>query len=432
MRLKHIITITLLTGLISISGNCLSGQWSAARRPGRSTGSSDVTASTSISKTGSEFAKAARSFRCQPISLVRRPHNRSEANIAVPAPEEITTVTPVKPAVIKPAEKKEPPSSAPPEHPVATVSKPTSDRSKISDTSDIPTPAEITTVTPVKSAVIKPAERKESPSSTPPEPSAATVSNPAPDRLKISDTGDIPAAPAPPAQKATSSYGKVPPYFIRNDGQLDQSVRYYVKGPRGTVYLTNTEVVFDFLQENPSEEGEDVEEEEPVRPGPERDEKKTFTRLVFRQQFKDSNPEVKVDGKKELPGKINYFIGGKSNWHSNIPTVEEVFYHDLYPGIDLNCFFEGANIRYRYTVKPGADPGLLAFQYVGADGLEVKPSGDLIVLTPFGGFITPAPRILQEIGGKEKEIKGEFVIQDDTTVTYQIGPYDKQYPLIIK
>jgi hypothetical protein len=249
-----------------------------------------------------------------------------------------------------------------------------------------------------------------------------------------------PSSPAPPeppekkpAQKPASSYGKVPPYFIQNDGQLDQAVRYYVKGPRGTVYLTATEIVFDFLQENPPEEGEDEEsEEEPVRPGPEREEKKTFTRLVFRRQFKDPNQEVKVDGKKELPGKINYFIGGKSNWHSNIPTVEEVVYHDLYPGIDLNCYFEGANIRYRYTVKPGADPARLVFQHVGVDGLELKPSGELIVLTPFGGFVTPVPRITQEIGGEEKEIDGEFTIQDDMTVTYEIGPYDKQLPLIIE
>ena len=367
-----------MAGLISMAGNCLSGQWSAARRPRSSTSGSAGTTSTSISKTGSEFATPTRSFRCRPVSGIHRPRGRSIA--------------------------KEPVTS-------------TTKKAKI---------------TPVKPAPVKPAESRELPPPPPLEPPATAVSKPAPDTPGTSDPGDIPAAPAPPDQKSASSYGKVPPYFIRNDGQLDQAVRYYVKGPRGTVYLTNTEVVFDFLQENPPEEGDEEEEEEPGRPGPDREEKKTFTRLVFRQQFKDSNPEVKVDGKKELPGKINYFVGGKSNWHSNIPTVEEVFYHDLYPGIDLKCFFEGANIRYRYTVKQGADPGLMVFQYVGTDGLEIKPSGDLIVLTPFGGFITPAPRITQEIEGEEKVIEGEFIIADDTTVTYQIGTYDKQSPLIIK
>jgi hypothetical protein len=379
MKVKYLIIITLMTGLISIAGNCLSGQWSAARRPRSSTGGSAGTTSTSISKTGSEFATPTRSFRCRPVSGIHRPRGRRAAKEPAPTTTKTAEVTPVKPAPVKPAESKE-----------------------------LPPPP-------------------------PPEPPAAAVSKPAPDTPAISDAGDTPAAPAPPTQKSASSYGKVPPYFIRNDGQLDQAVRYYVKGPRGTVYLTGTEVVFDFLQENPPEEGEvKEEEEEPGRPGPEREEKKTFTRLVFRQQFKDSTPEVKVDGEKELPGKINYFIGGKDNWHSNIPTVEEVIYHDLYPGVNLNCFFEGANIRYRYTVKPGADPGRLVFQYVGIDGLEIKPSGDLIVLTPFGGFITPAPRITQEIDGEEKEIEGEFTLQDDTTVTYQIGAYDKQYPLTIK
>jgi len=378
MKIKHLITITLLAGLISFAGNCLSGQWSAARRPRSSTGGSAVTVSTSIAKTGTEFARPTRSFRCQPVSLIHRPRGWSGTEKDTPAPAEITTVTPDKIVPIKPAEKIEPPSPPSPEPPPATISKPAPD----------------TPVTP--------------------------------------DTGDIPAASAPPTQKSASSYGKVPPYFIRNDGQLDQAVRYYVKGPRGTVYLTNSEVVFDFLQENPPEEGEDKEEEEPRRAGPEREEKKTFTRLVFRQQFKDSNPEVKVDGEKELPGKINYFVGGKDNWHSNIPTVEEVIYHDLYPGINLNCFFEGANIRYRYTVNPDADPKKLVFQYVGIDGLEIKPSGDLIVLTPFGGFITPAPQITQKIDEKEKKIEGELIIDDDTTVTYQIGTYDKQYPLTIK
>ncbi|MEA1928939.1 MAG: hypothetical protein U9N73_12105 [Candidatus Auribacterota bacterium] len=380
MRTKYIIIIIIMAGLISIAGNCLSGQWSAARRPQSSSGGSSLSSSTSIAQTGGEFARPIRSFRCQPVSRIRRPRGWSNAKKSAPEKSETTKITPVK---APPIEQKNETAPA---------------------TTDLPEPA---------MAAIAP----------------SVPAAPAPP-----DTGETPASPPAPSRKAAASYGKVPPYFIRNDGQLDQAVRYYVKGPRGTVYLTGTEVVFDFLQENSSEEGEDKEakEEEPGRPGPEREEKKTFTRLVFRQQFKDSNPEVKVDGKKELPGKINYFVGGKDNWHSNIPTVEEVFYHDLYPGIDLNCFFEGANIRYRYTVKPGADPGLLAFQYVGTDGLEIKPSGDLIVLTPFGGFITPAPRITQEIDGKEEKIEGEFIIADDTTVTYQIGPYDKQYPLTIE
>ncbi len=183
MRLRYLIIITLMTGLISMAGNCLSGQWSAARRPKSSTGGSAGTASTSISKTGADFASPTRSSRRQPLSLLRRPRGRSKAKIPAAAPTETTRVTPVKPAIIQPAVKKEPPSPAPP------------------------------------------------------EPPAKAVSKPVPDKPKVSDSGDIPAAPAPPPQKAAASYGKVPPYFIRNDGQLDQAVRYYVKGQIGRAHV---------------------------------------------------------------------------------------------------------------------------------------------------------------------------------------------------
>jgi len=238
---------------------------------------------------------------------------------------------------------------------------------------------------------------------------------------------------APPGAKASASYGAVPPYFIRNDGQLDGAVRYYVKGPRGTVYLTDTEVVFDFLQENPPEEKEEEKKGgAPDRPGDDREENRSFTRLVFRQQFVEPNPAVRLEGAGELPGKINYFVGSKENWRSNIPTVEEVFYRDLYPGIDVKCYFEGANIRHLYTVQPGADPARLVFRYVGADGLEIKPEGDLIVFTPFGGFVTRTPKAYQEIDGKRVEREAAFTLPDSETASITVGEYDRRYPLVIE
>ncbi|MDP8234980.1 MAG: hypothetical protein P9M08_01210 [Candidatus Erginobacter occultus] len=228
-----------------------------------------------------------------------------------------------------------------------------------------------------------------------------------------------PAEPAPPG----AQYGRVPPHFIRNDGQLAEEVGYYLKGPRGTVYLTGDEVVFDFLS---------GQAEPPDRPSPPGEEEETtVSRLVFRLRFSDPDPEAALEGAKELPGKINYFIGDRENWRTSIPTYREVVYRGIYPGINLVCRLEGANIRYRCTVSPGADPGRIKFSYSGVDGLEINPDGDLIVLTPFGGFRTPTPRLRQEIDGEPVEIDGAFVIPDDLTVTLKIAPYDRALPLII-
>lgn len=229
----------------------------------------------------------------------------------------------------------------------------------------------------------------------------------------------IPAEPEPPA----AQYGRVPPHFIRNDGQLAEEVGYYLKGPRGTVYLTADEVVFDFLSGQ-------AEPPDPSSP-PGEEEETTVSRLVFRLRFSDPDPGAALEGEKELPGKINYFIGDRENWRTSIPTYREVVYRGLYPGIDLACRLEGANIRYRWTVSPGADPGRIKFSYSGVDGLEINPDGDLIVLTPFGGFRTPAPRLRQEIDGPPEEIDGAFVIRDDLSVTLKIAPHDRAFPLVI-
>lgn len=237
-----------------------------------------------------------------------------------------------------------------------------------------------------------------------------------------------PTVPHPPPPAA--QYGRLPPHFTRNDGQLPVEVGYYLKGPRGTVYLTTTELVFDFFSQRPQSP------ERALPPGEEPPEEKAedtaISRLVFRLRFPDAGPQTVLEGSRELPGKINYFVGARENWRTSIPTYEEVVYRGLYPGIDLACLFTDGNLAYRYTVAPAADPGRIVFDYSGVEGLEINPAGDLIVLTPFGGFRTPAPRAYQEIEGRRAERTAAFVLSDATTAALEIAPYDHAHPLVIE
>lgn len=253
-------------------------------------------------------------------------------------------------------------------------------------------------------------------------------------RALTQDSSALPEPPAAEKEAPPASYGKVPPYFTRNAGQLDKAVRYYVKGPRGTVYITESETVFDLMREKALEETEEEEvtEEEPGRPGRDLEKKKVYDRLVFRFKLKGSNPEPDIKGEKELPGKINYFIGSQSNWHSNIPTFEEVLCRGVYDGIDVEYYFEGGNIKYSFILEPGADPGKIVIAYEGIDELKIKPSGELVVVTRFGGFVDKSPRITQAIDGKEVERKGKYKLLDDTSYTYDISAYDSKFPLLIK
>lgn len=232
------------------------------------------------------------------------------------------------------------------------------------------------------------------------------------------------AATAP----APAQYGRVPPHFIRNEGQLDPEVLYYMKGSRGTVYLTAEEVVFDFVSGQPATPDRDLHTGGDPRPATEPD---TVSRLVFRLRFRDTAPDASVEGEEELPGKINYFIGPRENWRTGIPTYRKVSYLGLYPGIDLSIRIREGGLAFRFIADPGSDPGRIALDYSGVEALEINSAGDLIVLTEFGGFRTPAPRLHQKIDGEPAKIDGAFVTLDDLSVALKLAPYDRDFPLII-
>jgi len=270
---------------------------------------------------------------------------------------------------------------------------------------------------------------------TPPaEQAPAPAATPADEITPVSEAAGGAPAEAAPAQ-AAASYGKVSPFFTENHGQVDQAVKYYVKGSRGTVYFTPAEVVYDFLRERESPESE--EPEDPERPrGPDRDaeKKKEYDRLVFRAKFSGADPAVVVAGAKELPGKVNYFIGSQANWRPNIPTFEEISYQNLYPDIDLLYRFEGGNPRSRFTVRAGGDPRAIRFSYEGqVNSLELDPDGNLAILTDFGSFGEKSPQAYQEPGGQRTEVPVKFVLSEtDKTVSFEIPSYDATLPLIIE
>lgn len=246
---------------------------------------------------------------------------------------------------------------------------------------------------------------------------------PAPESLPGAETET--AGPPP----AAAEYGRVHHHFVRNDGQLDPEVLYYLKGPRGTVYLTAEEIVFDFVSGRPPTPDRDPPPgEEPRR----EDHPVSPSRLVFRLRFPDAVPRPEVSGKDRLPGRINYFVGPRENWRSGIPTFGEVAYRGLYPGIDLSIRFREGALAYRFAVSPGADPGRIALGYSGVEGLEIGPAGDLIVLTGFGGFRTPAPEAYQEIDGRTAAVEVSFKPRDETTVALDIGDRDPAHPLVVE
>jgi hypothetical protein len=78
---------------------------------------------------------------------------------------------------------------------------------------------------------------------------------------------------------------------------------------------------------------------------------------VLRMKLVGANPQPRVEGQEELPGKINYFLGNDpKRWRTNVPTYSKVKYHSVYPGVDLVYYGRQQQLEYDLVVAPGADP----------------------------------------------------------------------------
>src|SRR5207302_3566277 len=156
------------------------------------------------------------------------------------------------------------------------------------------------------------------------------------------------------------------------------------------------------------------------------------TQTVVRMNLVDANPEPRVTGLGELPGKANYFVGNDpTKWRTKVPTYAKVRYHDLCPGVDL--IFRGTErqLEYDLVVRPGADPQRIVLGFKGADRLEVDDQGDLILHTGAGVIRQRKPVIYQEGDGARREIAGGYVLRGARRVGFQVAAYDTSRPLVI-
>ena len=152
-----------------------------------------------------------------------------------------------------------------------------------------------------------------------------------------------------------AAYGKLPLQFEANQGQSDAQVKFLARGSGYTLFLTAPEAVLALRQQPRA----NSQEPEAASQSP----------SVLRLSLIGANPQPRVPGEDELPGKSHYFFGNDpARWHTNIPTYARVRYQNVYPGVDLVYYGNEQQLEYDFVVAPRADPDAirLAFASVGA------------------------------------------------------------------
>jgi hypothetical protein len=241
----------------------------------------------------------------------------------------------------------------------------------------------------------------------------------------------------PDSAKLKKIPGNMPINFIENRGQVDKSVRYYARGNGMTVWFTDTEIVFEMVT---SKDANAVVSKSKRSPLHHKSTDIEFERQVIRMKLKGGNESPGVTGRDRRESTVNYFIGSDPiNWRTNVPVFNEVYYKDVYAGIDLRFYkANGGQIEYDFVAHPGSDTSAIEIAFEGVDAMKIADNGDLIIQTAFGDLVQKAPRIYQYMGDKQVDVKGSFwtktlgnAFRKTHAYGFSLATYDKSRKVII-
>ncbi len=306
-----------------------------------------------------------------------------------------------------------------------------------------------------------------------------------PARVEAAKNRDVPAGVAPTFRPAPlrvlESYSKLPLSFEANQGQTDKRAKFLSRGRGYTLFLTSEEAVLALTNQKSKDKSQKANGNgaqrsllnvaafsgflslpttkfendslahplalSPQPPAP----------AVLRMKLLGTNPNAKVAGLDELPGKSNYFIGNDPRkWRTNVPTFAKVKYQGIYPGIDLVYYGNQKQLEYDFVVAPGANPGAIVLD-VGTvrepskrahrdAPLRIAANGDVVIGSDIGEVRFHKPAVYQDVETARRAVSetlrrsvststrlldGRFVLLADNRVGFEVRGYDQTKPLVI-
>jgi hypothetical protein len=217
------------------------------------------------------------------------------------------------------------------------------------------------------------------------------------------------------AQRAQfqSHYGQMPLQFEQNRGQAPTPIQFLSMHGAYEVALTPDQLVLNLKSHGAGS-----------------------TDGLISMRLQGANPNPVLTGEQELPGKVNYFLGNKSEkWHTGISTFSKVRMKEVYPGIDLVYYGNQKQLEYDFVVKPGIDPAKIKLSFTGNRSLHLEENGDLFLRARAGEVRWKRPEVYQMIDGKRRAIASRYKIRSErkgaSHVGFEIAQYDHSRPLVI-
>lgn len=148
--------------------------------------------------------------------------------------------------------------------------------------------------------------------------------------------------------------------------------------------------------------------------------------------FLQANPHVRIEPRQSNPEQYFFYKGNDpKRWANNVPSFQELYYHNLYKEIDYRIFSKDANLKYEFIVKPKANARKIKMHIKFADAVSILPDGSLEIKTSVGNIYEKKPYSYQIIEGRKVEIPTEFHLEKNILSFHFPNGYNPNYPLII-
>jgi len=235
------------------------------------------------------------------------------------------------------------------------------------------------------------------------------------------------------SQQAQTIYGRLPLRFEANQGQTDDRVKFLAHAKGYTVFLTPNEAVLSVRQSKYRRAHATAASPIETQQGIGHDTSKTG---IVRLKLVGSDPLANIEGRDELPGKSNYFIGSNpAKWRTNVPSYARIQFENAYPGIDVSYYGTRNKLETDYIVAPGTNPSQIRLAIDGATRVRLDSQGNLRLRAADGDLVLERPLAYQGEADAKRMVRAEFVLVSNdrrgSRVGFRVDPYDSSKPLVI-
>ena len=218
--------------------------------------------------------------------------------------------------------------------------------------------------------------------------------------------------------------------FVPNEGQTDEKARFIARVNGQQIYFTQNGIA---AVSYARAEGEEKAEQTPRNPlnrrVPKSDTPTRGTALFLTFEGASATQPV---GQKEAAGRFHYFAGNDpANWHTQLPSYEQLQYINLYDGVDLTLLGSDGGLKFLWSLKQASGIGAIRIRYEGAEEIRIAEDGSLLIRHALGEMTDPAPMAWQEIGGVKKPVACAYVRDGDTVSFTLTGVCDANAALFI-